>query len=114
MPGNLGQRSAVGALSQANRVTPGGWVVTYTPEMMPSDSEFEVWHGMIIGPGGYFLVYIDDAGFGVGENGKINEYSPKTPMFVRKGQTITLNWSISTGAAPVCWLYFRQPEVGRV
>lgn len=105
---------AVGALSAANRIASGNWLVTYTPEMLPRDATFEVWHGAVIGPGGYFRVYLDDALFGVGENGAINEYSPKQPMFVRKGQTITLHWSIATGTAPQCWLYFRQPEVGRI
>lgn len=114
MAGNLGHRSAVGTLSTQNRVASGAWLVTFSPQMLPADSDFEVWHGAIRGPGGYFLVYIDDSLFGVGENGLINEYAPPTPMYVRKGQTITLHWSIATGDAPQAWLYLRQPETGRL
>lgn len=114
MSSNLGFRDRTGVLSPDNRFTPGGWVITYRPEDMPAEAEFEVWHGAIRGPGGRFLVYIDNALFGVGENGSTNEYSPKIPMFIRKGQTITLHWSIATGTAPQAWLYFRRPEVGRL
>lgn len=114
MSGNLGFRSAEGVISASNYLTAGCWVVTFTPEEMPAEPEFEIWHGAIRGPGGYFLVYIDNAMFGVGQNGLINEYTPVQPMFIRKGQTVTLNWSISTGNAPRAWLYFRQPEVGRI
>lgn len=112
--GDLGNLSAQGVLSTTNRVASGGWVITFVPSAMPYDSAFEVWHGAIRGPGGYFLVYIDDKLYGVGENGLINEYAPPVAMYVRKGQTITLHWSIATGTAPMAWLYFRQPEVGRI
>lgn len=113
--GNLGNRFALGVVSTANKIAPGNWLVTYTPQMMPTLPAFEIWHGAIIGPGGYFRVYQDDSLFGIGENGAVNEYSPSgSPMLVLKGQTVTLHWSIATGSAPQCWLYFRQPEVGRI
>ncbi len=114
MAKNLGMLPATGVLSAANQVTPGCWVVSYPTQILPSMGDFEVWHGAIRGPGGYFLVYLDDALFGVGENGSINEYAPPTAMYVRKGQSITLHWSISTGTAPRCWLYLREPEVGQL
>jgi hypothetical protein len=116
MSGNLGSRFALGQLSTANKFTPGTslWVVTFKPETMPSEPEFEIWHGAVRGPGGIFLVYIDDQLFGVGENGLINEYAPSTPMFIRKGQAVTLHWSIATAPAPTAWFYFRRPEVGRI
>lgn len=110
---DLGALSAVGLLSSGNRITAGCWVVTFLPQAMPSQ-DFEVWHGAAIGPGGYFLNYIDDTLYGVGENGRINEYAPPAAMYVRKGQTLTYHWSIATGAAPQVWLRFRQPEVGRL
>jgi hypothetical protein len=114
--GYLGVRTAVGVLSANNRVTTPatGWVVTFTPEMMPTDAEFEIWHGATRGPGGYFLVYKDDALFGVGQNGFINEYAPVNAMFVRKGQSVSLHWSTNIGTAPIVWFEFRQPEVGRL
>jgi len=112
---NLGHAFKVGAVSAANFAVAGGWVCTFNENDMPSDQEFECWHGAIRGPGGYFLVYVDDKLFGVGENGTINEYAPPGgAMLIRKGETVTLNWTISTGAAPRAWLYFRQPEVGRI
>lgn len=113
--GNLGQQVAVGALDVNNQVTPGTplWVVKFTPEMLPREMEFEVWHGAVRGPGGFFYVYIDNTFYGVGENGRINEYAPSIPMFVRRGQTISLHWSIASGTAPTATLYFRVPEVGK-
>jgi len=114
---NLGDRSAVGAaptVLNPNRVTTGAWIVTFPPEALPSDSDFEVWHGAVRGPGGYFMVYLDDKLYGVGENGLINEYAPPTAMYVRKGQTITFHWSIPTAPAPQVWIYLREPEVGRL
>lgn len=112
--GNLGRRYAEGVLTTKNLLAPltNLWQVTFAPQDMPQSS-YEVWHGAIRGPGGYFLVYLDDSLFGVGENGTINEYVPSIPMFVRPGQIITLNWSIATGTKPQAWLYVRTPEVGR-
>lgn len=113
MSGNLGPAYAIGVLSAANKVTSGAWVVTFTPAILGTrQSDFEVWHGAIRGPGGYFLVYVDELLYGVGENGAINEYSPNIAMYIRSGQTITLHWSIATGTAPQAWLYLRQPESG--
>jgi hypothetical protein len=114
MAGNLGNRTGVGVLSALNKVTAGGWVITYQPQDLPRDMDFEVYHAAARGPGGYFLVFIDDSLYGVGENGTINEYAPTIPMYVRKGQTVSLHWSIATGSAPSCTLYCREPEVGRL
>lgn len=113
---DLGFARKVGALSASNRVTPGAWLITFNPQDLPANEPaFEVWHGAIRGPGGYFLVYIDDKLFGVGQNGLINEYSPRgSAMRVRRGEAISLHWSIATGAAPTAWLYLRTPEVGRI
>jgi hypothetical protein len=110
---DLGHLSKVGIASTLNRITSGAWVVTYRQQDLPREA-FEVWHGAARGPGGYFLVFLDDHMYGVGENGAINEYTPAIPMFVRPGQEITLHWSIATGTAPTVTLYFRKPEVGRL
>lgn len=109
-------RPGIGALTTNNRVTPGTnlWVVTFSPKDLSVSPDGEVWHGAVRGPGGYFLVYLDDALYGVGENGLINEYAPPTAMYFRDGQTISLHWSIGTGSAPQVWLYLRQPEVGKL
>lgn len=114
--GYLGARTTLGVLSANNRITAGGWVVTFTPEVFQvNDAEFEIWHGSLRGPGGYALVYIENDLFGVAENGEINEYSPAGgAMFIRKGQTVTLHWSINSGSAPQVWFYLREPEIGPI
>ena len=112
--GQLGYRQATGALLATNKVTPGAWVVTFPTQTLPSDQDFEIWHGALRGPGGYALIYIDDSLYGVAENGLINEYAPPQAMYIRKGQAISLHWSISTGTAPTVTFWLRQPEVGRL
>ena len=87
---------------------------TWRTQVLPADTDFEVWHGALRGPGGQFLVYLDDQLYDVGENGAINAYEPNIAMYVRKGQEISMHWSIATGTAPMVWLYLRQPEVGRI
>jgi hypothetical protein len=114
MQGNLGSASAIGALSAQNRIVAGAWMITFVPTLLPQQESYEVWHAAALGPGGYFRVYIDDKLYGIGQNGSINEYTPSIPMFVVRGQIITMHWSIATGAAPQAWLYFRRPEVGRI
>lgn len=118
---NLGFRQAVGRAASTqypNKIVTGGWVVVFKPEDLPADPAFEMWHAAITGPGGYFLVYLDDYLYGVGANGQINEYAPAgSAMYVNKGQTITFHWSLTptTGpTAPVAYIYLRQPEVGRL
>lgn len=111
---NLGKNTKTGALSTANKVTSGAWVVTFLPQDLPTREAIEIWHGAARGPGGYFLVYIDDDLFGAGQNGRINEYSPAQPMYVVKGQTVSLHWSVATTPAPKVTLWFREPEVGRI
>lgn len=106
-----------GVLTALNNVTPGTplWVVTFPTQDLPLDQDFEVWHGFATGPGGYFQVYLGGKGYGVGQNGRVNEYSPSGPcMYVRKGQDIQMHWSIGTGTTPEVTLYLRQPEVGRL
>lgn len=110
---DLGKLPRIGVTSQLNRITPGGWVVFFRTQDLPT-ADFEVWHGSARGPGGYALVYLDDALYGVLENGQINEYAPTIAMFVKDGQEISVHWSIATGTAPTVTLYFRTPEVGRL
>lgn len=118
MASSLGHRTATGVKNVAtfpNPVLAGGWVVPFVGDVLPSEQEYEAWHGFATGPGGYALVYIDDHGYGVLRNGAINEYSPTgSAMFLRKGQNVYFYWSTGAGTAPVVTLYFRQPEVGRL
>jgi hypothetical protein len=114
--GYRGTVRATGFLATAtypNPITAGAWVVRFPPEDLPRDINFEAYHGSAIGPGGFALVYLDNDLYGVLENGRYNEFSPNSAaMFVTKGQTIFLYWSIATGAAPKVWFYLRDPEVG--
>lgn len=118
MSGPLGVRSAIGLHVAQNKFTPGTalWQITFNPKDLTGTSGdgFEVYHGSVRGPGGYFLVYLDNDLYGVAENGTVCEYAPTIPMYVRAGQVITLNWSINTGTAPQAWLYLRTPEIGRL
>lgn len=115
MGSNLGNRDGVATHSAKGFYQPGTtlWVVTFPTQLMPP-RDYEVYHGFVRGPGGIFLVYIDDKGYGVAENGSICEYAPTIPMYVKAGQQITMNWSINTGTAPVVTIYLREPEVGRL
>lgn len=108
--GYLGDAQAVGVLSADNLITPGAWVVVFTPEIFgKGDIDFEVYRGVAEGPGGYFKTYLGGKLYGTGENGRINEYAPTFPMFVRRGQQFTLHWSIATLPAPKVVLYMRTP-----
>jgi len=103
----------VGALSAANKILSGAWVISFTPDMLPRNDS-ECYHGAILGPGGYFVVYLDESLHSNGANGLINTYEPSIPMFVARGRTITMHWSTASTPAPQAWLYFRPPEVGRL
>jgi hypothetical protein len=93
-------------------IAAGNWSVTFTPQIMPASERFEIYHGAARGPGGYFLVFLGGTFYGVGQNGRINEYAPNIPMLVKKGQDVVLHWSVATGTAPVVTFFFRDPEVG--
>jgi hypothetical protein len=107
--GHLGHRSAIGALSAQNLYVPGCWVVTFTPQDLSYPADFEVYHIAVRGPGGAFLVYIDDSFYSATDRGDLNEYDPKHPMYVRRGQSITFHWNVSVGDAPTVWVYAREP-----
>lgn len=91
--------------------------MTFDPakNFQAADADFEIWHGSVKGPGGSFLVYIDNDQFGVGENGAINEYAPAGgAMYLRKGQFVRCYWNITTPPAPKVWFFLRTPEVGKL
>lgn len=107
--GYLGSRAAAGSTTlYASPRGAGLWTVRFGPRDLYPDA-FEVYHITLIGPGGDFWVYIDDALYSVADRGDINEWDPQHPMFVRPGQSISFYWSIGTGSAPTVWLYARQP-----
>lgn len=102
----------VGKVGANNPYVAGGWVIQFQPQDLVQNADFEIYHGSIKGPGGTFVVYIGQDQYGVAANGKINEYAPSIPMYVRKGQFIFFYWSISTTPAPQAWIYLRTPQGG--
>jgi hypothetical protein len=115
--GQLGDTVATGKLSTQQLFIPGTllWVCSFPVDNLPRDQDFEVYHGSAEGPGGVFKVYLDDKFYGAGRNGTINEYNPRSSaMYVRKGQAITVVWSIGTGNPPTVRFWMRTPEVGKL
>lgn len=111
MERNLGWRTKTGVLSAANRVTSGAWVVEFRPaDFGLGEIDFEIYHAAARGPGGYFLTYVDDAFYGSGRNGLVNEYSPTIAQPMRRGQSWSAHWSVATGSAPTVTLFMRLPE----
>jgi hypothetical protein len=113
---NLGVVSQVGFLGTnqyPNRISTNNWVVLFKPGDLPRDINYEAWHGSLLGPGGYALIYLNNDLYGVAENGRYNEFSPNSSaMYITKGSEVSIHWSIATGAAPKVWFYLRTPEVG--
>lgn len=107
--GYLGSRQAIGVLSADNKNVAGGWVVTFkTQDLYPTD--FEVYHIAIKGPAGNMLVFIDENFYSAAPRTDVNEYDPKQPMFVRRGEGITFHLSSTATPAPKVWIYCRQPQ----
>lgn len=107
---DLGNRDAVGKLNPQNPVTAGGWTITLDSAILPRDMDCEMFHAVANGPGGYFMVYLDTVPYGLAQNGRINEYAPSgRAMPIKKGQTVYLHWSVTTGNAPHAWCWFQTP-----
>lgn len=105
----LGFRTSIGFLDPANRVTPGAWTVLFTPETMSIPDDYEVRHIALRGPGGDFEVWVDDHFYSASPRGDINEYDPKNPMPVRRGESIYFYFSRATGIRPTVLVYAYRP-----
>lgn len=108
--GYLGSRQAVGILSAANKNVPGGWLVTFTSQMLyPAD--FLIYHIALKGPNGNFDVYIDDTFYSTAVRADRNEYDPKQPIYMRRGQDLSFHFSSTApaGPTPQVWIYARTP-----
>jgi hypothetical protein len=108
--GYLGVRPAVGVLSAANRNVPGGWYVLFRPQdLYPVD--VHIYHIALKGPPGNFDVYIDQSFYSTAVRSDRNEYDPKQPMFVRRGQEVSFHFSSTdaTATPPQVWMYARLP-----
>lgn len=110
---NLGHRPATGFADPANPNGSGCWTVRWRPDELPA-TDFEVYHAVILGPGGKFDVYLDDSIYSTGVRGDRNEYDPNNAMPVRKGQTIFFYWTISTGTRPTARIDLRTPTSGGI
>jgi hypothetical protein len=106
--GYLGSRQGIGELSAANKNVPGAWVVTFkTQDLYPID--FEIYHIAMRGPTGNLLVYIDESFYSAAPRTDVNEYDPKQPMFVRRGQEVSFHLSSVNEPVPQIWIYARLP-----
>lgn len=117
--GNLGHRYAKGVLGgilppNVNVVVPGAWLIRFPTDQLPTDSAFEMYSGIIIGPGGEVVVYVDDIPVDNILNGRRSTYAPKIALYVYKGREISFHWTISSGTFPQAWIWLRKPEVGRI
>jgi hypothetical protein len=104
----LGPRAQAGKADQQNLIAAGN----YTVQFAPKDLNFtvplaEVFHIAVNGPGGYFLVYINEDFWDTSSFGGVNSWDPSEPMLVRPGDIISFYWSVSTGGAPGVTLWLR-------
>lgn len=107
--GYLGSRQATGVLSADNRNVAGAWLVTFKSQDLPP-IDFEIYHIAIRGPYGNMLVYIAENFYSATSRTDVNEYDPKQPMFVRRGEDVTFHLSNDDSPAPTVWIYIRQPQ----
>lgn len=108
--GYLGQRAAFGALSADNRNVPGGWLAMFSSQdLYPAD--FLIWHIALKGPTGGFDVYIDDTFYSTASRSDRNEYDPKQPIYMRRGQSLSFHFASTDPAGPVpeVRIFARQP-----
>lgn len=106
--GYLGNRAATGVLSASNKYVAGSWVVTFrTQDMPPIDCV--VYHIALTGPAGGFLVYVGENFYSAADRSDLNEYDPKQPMFVRRGEDVSFHFFSPDAPAPRVWLYLREP-----
>lgn len=108
--GYLGFRApSTVALSANNKYVAGSWVATFKAQDLYPD-DFEVYHISVRGPSGGLLVYIDDQFYSVTTRSDFNEYDPKNPMYVRRGQDISFHFRSTATPRPEVYIYNRQPE----
>lgn len=110
--GYLGMRGASTVkLDPANKFVAGSWVATFLPnDLYPQD--FEVYHIALLGPSGGFRVYLDDLFYSTADRSDSNEYDPKNPMYVRRGQTISFHFKSAASPTPTVNIFARQPQQG--
>jgi len=110
--GYLGYRGAsTVAKSASNRIAAGSWVATFLPADLYQE-DYEIYHISVKGPAGFFDVYLDDTFYSTAVRSDRNEYDPKNPIYVRRGQTITFHFSSSSNPAPTVNIFARQPQQG--
>lgn len=93
-------------LSADNKNVAGGWVAEFRDTYA---IDVDIYHIAMRGPSGSFDVYIDDAFYSTDTRSDRNEYDPKQPMHVRKGQVVSFHFSATATPAPQVWIYARQP-----
>lgn len=105
----LGPREQTGAKDQQNKVAAGNWTVTFAPKDLQFNvSVAQVFHIAVNGPGGYFLIYINEDFWDAVSYGGVNSWDPSEPMWVRPGDNVYFYWSLSSGTAPVVTIWLRS------
>jgi hypothetical protein len=104
----LGPREQNGTADSENKIAAGSWTVTFAPK----DTNFsvplaEVFHIAVNGPGGYFLIYINEDFWDAVSYGGKNGWDPSEPMLIRPGDTVYFFWSTSSGTAPQVTIWLR-------
>jgi hypothetical protein len=104
----LGPREQMGAPDPQNKIAAGNWTASFSPGFLQFSSPVaEVYHIAVNGPGGYFLIYINEDFWDCASYGGVNSWDPSEPMLIRPGDTVYFFWSISSGTAPQVTMWLR-------
>lgn len=120
MSKDLGFRTATTSKPASGSNNPFGqglWVGQITPSVWGVvPAEFEVYHMTVRGPTLSSLeVWIDQSFYSTTPRGDLNEWDPKQPMFLRRGQTLYFYWNsagnTANGGSPMVNVYIRERAV---
>jgi hypothetical protein len=104
----LGPREQNGAADPLNKIAAGSWTASFAPKDLNFSVPLaEVYHITVNGPGGYFLVYINEDFWDAASYGGVNSWDPSEPMLIRPGDTVYFYWSVSGGTAPQVTIWLR-------
>lgn len=105
----LGSRSASGVASADNPVFSGGYVVTFSPDILSVKMQCECYHIAIRGPSpSYFEMWVESRFYSIGARGDKNDWDPNNALIIDPGQTIYFYFSTGTGLVPTVVMYLRE------
>jgi hypothetical protein len=107
-PKDLGPRTAAGVLDPNNPVGAGNWTVTFPPNIIAVQvPQFEVYHIVLSGPGGYLEIYRNSDWWDTTLLASRNSWDPEQPLLLRQADTLYFYWSVASGSAPMVTLWLR-------